>query len=85
MAETLGLPVYYPHMILEGWLDRSELLVQARRCMTEGCLLNPNRYLANSRGGKLSRGCAIILAGRETLWLGDGIEGDDTSMVILMI
>ncbi|MAG30090.1 MAG: agmatine deiminase [Deltaproteobacteria bacterium] len=47
---------------------------------TEACLLNPNRGRPGhdrSRAG-LERMLAETLGARRVLWLGDGIEGDDT-------
>ena len=58
VAEKLGLPVYYPRMILEG--GSIEVNGAGALLTTEGCLLNPNRN-PQLRGGKSSSGCAIIL------------------------
>ncbi len=41
VAEKLGLPVYYPRMILEG--GSIEVNGAGALLTTEGCLLNPNR------------------------------------------
>jgi agmatine deiminase len=75
IAEQMGRRVFTPGIILEGGAidcnGRGTILT------TEQCLLNPNRnpklcchdmerYLANYLGAK------------KVLWLGEGIEGDDT-------
>jgi agmatine deiminase len=44
---------------------------------TEQCLLNPNRNPGTSRGD-LERYLREYLGVQQVLWLGDGIEGDDT-------
>jgi len=44
---------------------------------TEGCLLNPNRNPELSRA-QIEQRLRDYLGVREILWLGDGIEGDDT-------
>ncbi len=75
VAETLGLPVYYPHMILEG--GSIEVNGTGALLTTEGCLLNPNRNPQLSRG-QIEHRLRDYLGVREILWLGDGIEGDDT-------
>ena len=75
VAEKLGLPVYYPHMILEG--GSIEVNGTGALLTTEGCLLNPNRNPQLSRG-QIEQRLRDYLGVREILWLGDGIEGDDT-------
>ncbi len=75
IAEKLGLPVYYPHMILEG----GSIDVNGRGALltTESCLLNPNR---NPQLGRveIEQRLRDYLGVREILWLGPGIAGDDT-------
>jgi agmatine deiminase len=44
---------------------------------SEGCLLNPNRNPDLSRA-EIEQRLRDFLGVREILWLGDGIEGDDT-------
>ena len=75
IAQKLGLPVYYPRMILEGGsidVNGSGVLLT-----TESCLLNPNRNPRLSRR-QIEGRLRDYLGVREILWLGDGIEGDDT-------
>lgn len=75
VAEKLGLPVYYPHMILEG--GSIEVNGTGALLTTENCLLNPNRNPQLSRE-QIERRLRDYLGVDEILWLGDGIEGDDT-------
>ena len=75
VAAKLKLPVYYPRMILEG----GSIEVNGRGALltTEGCLLNPNRNPQLSQA-QIEERLRDYLGVREILWLGDGIEGDDT-------
>jgi len=75
VAEKLGLPVYYPRMILEG--GSVDVNGSGALLTTEGCLLNPNRNPQLNRV-EIERRLRDFLGVREILWLGDGIEGDDT-------
>ena len=75
VAEKLDLPVYYPHMILEG--GSIEVNGAGALLTTEGCLLNPNRNPQLTRE-QIEERLRDYLGVREILWLGDGIEGDDT-------
>jgi agmatine deiminase len=75
VAEKLGLPVEYPGMILEGGsidVNGSGLLMTTR-----SCVLNPNRNPELEQPGIEAR-LRDFLGVTEILWLGDGIEGDDT-------
>ncbi len=75
LAELLGLPRFQAGAVLEaGSIDgngRGTILT------TESCLLNPNRGAGRTRERMeaLLRG---FLGATNVLWLGDGIEGDDT-------
>ncbi|MBA3831891.1 MAG: agmatine deiminase family protein [Chthoniobacterales bacterium] len=75
IAEKLGLPVYYPRMILEG--GSIDVNGAGALLTTEGCLLNPNRNPQLTRE-QIEQRLRDYLGVREILWLGDGIEGDDT-------
>lgn len=75
IAEKLQLPVYYPHMILEG--GSIEVNGAGALLTTESCLLNSNRNPQLSRV-QIEQRLRDYLGVREILWLGDGIEGDDT-------
>jgi agmatine deiminase len=75
IARELGLPVFSPGIVMEG----GSLDVNGRGTLltTESCLLNPNR---NPGLGKerIERYLRDYLGVSRILWLGDGIEGDDT-------
>lgn len=75
VAEILGLPRFEARLILEGGSvdgnGRGTILT------TESCLLNPNRGKGRTREG-MERALHRFLGARHVLWLGDGIEGDDT-------
>ena len=75
VAEKLGLPIFYPHMILEG--GSIEVNGAGALLTTEGCLLNPNRNPQFTRE-QIEERLRDYLGVREIFWLGDGIEGDDT-------
>ena len=75
IAQKLGLPVEYPAMILEGGsidVNGAGLLLTTR-----SCLLNPNRNPEMTQP-EIEQKLRDFLGVREVLWLGDGIEGDDT-------
>src|SRR5207249_3885471 len=75
IAQILGVPVFYPRMILEG----GSIEVNGRGALltTESCLLNKNRNPNLSRN-EIERRLRDYLGVRDILWLGDGIAGDDT-------
>jgi agmatine deiminase len=75
VAEKLDLPVFYPRMILEG--GSIEVNGAGTLLTTEGCLLNPNRNPQLSQA-QIEERLRDYLGVREILWLGEGIEGDDT-------
>jgi agmatine deiminase len=75
VAEKLGLPVYYPRMVLEG--GSIEVNGAGALLTTESCLLNPNRN-PQLRRFQIEQRLRDYLGVREIFWLGDGIEGDDT-------
>jgi agmatine deiminase len=75
IAGELGLPVISPGLILEGGsIDGNGA---GTLLTTEQCLLNPNRNPARSRG-EIEAALGEYLGARHVLWLGQGIEGDDT-------
>ncbi|MFZ0917897.1 MAG: agmatine deiminase family protein [Candidatus Udaeobacter sp.] len=74
-AEILGVPVFYPHMILEG--GSIEVNGAGALLTTESCLLNKNRNPNLSRH-EIEQRLRDYLGVRDILWLGDGIAGDDT-------
>ena len=75
VAQELGLPVVAPGIIMEGGsLDgdgRGTLLT------SESCLLHPNRNPQLDRQA-IETYLGDYLGARKVLWLGEGIEGDDT-------
>ena len=75
VGAELGLPVESPGIILEG--GSIDVNGEGTLLTTEQCLLNPNR---NPSLGKadIERLLRDYLGVRHILWLGDGIEGDDT-------
>ena len=75
VAEKLGLPVEYPGMILEG--GSIDVNGEGLLLTTRSCLLNPNRN-PDLKQAQIEHRLRDFLGVREILWLGDGIEGDDT-------
>jgi agmatine deiminase len=75
IAAELGVPLRSPGMVLEG--GSIEVNGAGALLTTEQCLLNPNRNPALSRSDIEDR-LRDYLGVRKVLWLGDGIEGDDT-------
>ena len=78
MAAIRGVQRFVAGFVLEGGAIDGD--GQGTVLTTESCLLNPNR----ARPGReltrenLERWLGEALGIRETLWLGEGIEGDDT-------
>ena len=75
IAEILKVPVFYPHMILEG--GAIDVNGAGALLTTESCLLNKNRNPNLSRD-QIEHRLRDYLGVHEILWLGDGIAGDDT-------
>lgn len=75
LAEILQLPVFYPHMILEG--GSIDVNGSGALLTSESCLLNKNRNPNLSRG-EIEQRLRDYLGVSEILWLGEGIAGDDT-------
>jgi agmatine deiminase len=75
VAELLEVPVFYPKMILEG--GSIEVNGAGALLTSESCLLNKNRNPNLSRE-EIEQRLRSFLGANEILWLGDGIEGDDT-------
>ena len=75
IAAELGLPVASPGMVLEG--GSIDVNGAGTLLTTEQCLLNPNRNPAFSRG-EIEQRLKDYLGVRHIIWLGEGIEGDDT-------
>src|SRR5256885_6801693 len=75
VAEILKVPIFYPRMILEG--GSIDVNGAGALLTSESCLLNKNRNPNLSRE-EIEKRLRDFLGVREILWLGDGIEGDDT-------
>jgi agmatine deiminase len=75
VAEALGLPVFYPKMILEG--GSIDVNGHGVCLTTESCLLNENRNPNLSRE-EVEQRLRDFLGVREIVWLARGTEGDDT-------
>ena len=75
IAEILGVPVFYPGMILEG--GAIDVNGAGALLTTESCLLNKNRNPNFSRD-EIEQRLRDYLGVRDVFWLGDGIAGDDT-------
>ena len=76
VAKALGLPIFnFEHFILEGGsIDTNG---QGTLLTTESCLLNANRNPTLDRTA-IEKKLREKLGIKKILWLGDGIEGDDT-------
>ncbi len=75
VAEHFKLPVYSPGMVLEG--GSIEVNGAGTLLTTRSCLLNPNRNPELTQSDIEAR-LRDFLGVKNILWLGDGIEGDDT-------
>src|SRR5205085_5983617 len=75
IAESMDVPIFYPEMILEG--GSIDVNGAGALLTTESCLLNKNRNPNLSRE-EIEQRLRDFLGVKEILWLGDGIEGDDT-------
>jgi agmatine deiminase len=75
IAAEFGIPVESPGIILEG--GSIDVNGKGTLITTESCLLNPNRNPQLSRTA-IEGYLRDWLGVHHILWLGDGIEGDDT-------
>jgi len=75
LSEILKLPVFYPHMILEG--GSIDVNGSGALLTSESCLLNKNRNPNLSRD-QIEQRLRDYFGVSDILWLGDGIAGDDT-------
>ncbi len=75
IGRELGLPVVSPGMVLEG--GSIDVNGAGTLLTTEQCLLNPNRNPGLSRAA-IEQSLRDYLGVRRILWLGNGVEGDDT-------
>lgn len=75
LASRLGLRRFGVNQVLEGGAVESD--GAGRLLVTESVLLNPNRNADLDRAG-VEAGLSSALGIDEVLWLGEGLEGDDT-------
>lgn len=75
VAEFLGLPCVHPGIIMEG--GSVEFNGAGTLLTTEACLLNENRNPELSKA-QIEEYLYDYYGVEQILWLGDGIEGDDT-------
>jgi len=75
IARLLGVQRFVRRMVLEG--GSIDVNGEGLLLTTEACLLNPNRNPTLSRG-RIEQALRNFLGVQDVVWLGDGIEGDDT-------
>jgi agmatine deiminase len=75
VGEVLGLPVFYPGIVMEG--GAVDFNGAGTVMTTTACLLNRNRNPGLSKS-ELERYLKRYYGQRHVIWLGEGIEGDDT-------
>src|SRR5213592_1873218 len=75
VGEIMDVPVFYPRMILEG--GSIEVNGAGALLTSESCLLNKNRNPQLTRD-QIEQRLRDYLGVHQILWLGQGIEGDDT-------
>lgn len=75
VGKKYGIRVFHPGIVMEG----GSLDVNGKGTLltTESCLLNPNRNPGLSKA-EIEQYLKDYLGVAHVLWLGDGIEGDDT-------
>lgn len=75
VAEFHGLPVFSPGIVMEG--GAVDFNGAGTVLTTTSCLLNPNRNPGLSQR-RIERYLTTYYGQRHVVWLGEGIEGDDT-------
>jgi agmatine deiminase len=75
VADLLNLPVFYPGIVMEG--GSVDFNGKGTILTTSSCLLNPNRNPGLSKG-EIENYLLEFYGANQVLWLGEGIEGDDT-------
>ena len=75
VAEGLDLPVFYPGIVMEG--GAVDFNGEGTILTTTSCLLNKNRNPRLSRP-QVEQYLKDYYGQEHVVWLGDGIEGDDT-------
>jgi agmatine deiminase len=75
VAKILGLPVFYPGIVMEG--GAVDFNGAGTVLTTTSCLLNKNRNPDLSQPA-IEKYLRDYYGQRHVIWLGEGIEGDDT-------
>jgi agmatine deiminase len=75
VARLRELPLFSPGIVMEG--GSIEVNGQGTVLTTTSCLLNPNRN-PNLTKDQIAQYLLDYLGADQVLWLGEGIEGDDT-------
>jgi agmatine deiminase len=75
IGELLGLPVFHPGIVMEG--GSVDFNGKGTILTTTSCLLNPNRNPELNKD-QIEKYLLDYYGAEQVLWLGDGIEGDDT-------
>jgi agmatine deiminase len=76
IGDKLGLPVFQPGIVMEG--GAVDLNGNGTLITTTSCLLHPNRNPGLSQL-QIEKFLMDYYGVEQVLWLGDGIEGDDTN------
>jgi len=75
VGNELGLPVFYPKIVMEG--GAVDFNGAGTVLTTTSCLLNKNRNPGLSKAA-IERYLRDYYGQQHVIWLGDGIDGDDT-------
>jgi agmatine deiminase len=75
IAEELKLPVFYPRIVMEG--GAVDFNGAGTVMTTTSCLLNKNRNRGLSKS-RIEKYLKNYYGQKHVIWLGEGIEGDDT-------
>jgi agmatine deiminase len=75
IGELLKLPVFFPDIVMEG--GSVDFNGKGTLLTTKSCLLHPNRNPELDQR-KIEEYLVDYYGVEQVLWLGDGIEGDDT-------
>src|SRR5208282_810708 len=75
VAKLLNLPLFSPGIVMEG--GSVDVNGAGTLLTTEACLLNPNRN-PNLNQKQIGQYLQDYFSVTNILWLGDGIDGDDT-------
>ena len=75
VAEKLGLPVFYPGIVMEG--GAVDFNGAGTVLTTSSCLLNKNRN-PHLKKSEIETYLKSYYGQRHVIWLGEGIAGDDT-------